>query len=372
MKRALVAALLLCAACRSAPTPRRPNDVTVGPTRGPGIAGTPCSDEGAEPATEDEAYGRKIAVICIDGVRADARKTVEKALGFEAGAVLTEKGLRDGLEAIHKTNVADDVTAYAWKLGPGIVLGLRLRERPRVGKVTLEGAAAVNIEVQKAAEPTPLQTGQHYDPRYALARANALRDAYASAGWEDATVTPETKPAGEGVVDVRMVIHEGVRSSIGAITTKGVSPALEAGLLKESKLVRGEPITPDTTNDAGLRITSFYYDHGHVSVNVKVDRGARATDGSVPLTINVTEGPMFTIGKLELKKSGLDAATTQKLIASLRSKSGAVFRRSVLVDDIATVKHAYSDRGRIVEVLPQTEINQEKQTMDVALEITNP
>lgn len=375
MKRALTIAILALglAACRSTPSSPKTNDVRIDPTKGgTGIAPPPCSDDAGEVATEDEAYGRKVLVICIEGVRADATKTVEKALGFETGAVLTEKGLRDGLEAIHRTHIANDVSAYARKLGPGIALKLAIQERPRVGKVSVEGASAVNIEVEKAPEPTPLHQGQHFDPVYAAERARALRDAYVSAGWEEATVTPETKPAGDGIVDVRMVIHEGTRSRVGKITMKGVTPALEKGLLDATKLVTNDPLDPEVLSVAPLRMSAYYYESGHITANPRIDRGARGADGTVPLMIEVTEGPVFHVGKLRVTKSDLDAAGEQRLVSSLQTKSGAVFRRAMLVTDIDSVKHAFADRGRTVEVTPITNVNQAKQTIDVDLEIGTP
>jgi outer membrane protein assembly factor BamA len=303
-------------------------------------------------------------------VPAEVRKTIEAALGLQAGAVLTEKALRDALEAIHRTHAVDDAAAYAWKLGPGVVLTFRLHERPRVKQVVVEGNATVNIDVQQAPERTALHPGEHYDPAYAFERAQALRDAYATAGYEDATVKPETKPAGDGLIDVHMVIHEGVRSRIGAIKTKGATPALEAGLLKASGLVRGEPIAPDLLAEAPMRMTAYYYESGHITANVEIERGTRAADGSVPFTIDVTEGPVFKVGKLQLTKSDLDAAATQRLLASLHTKSGDVFRRSVLAADIEAVKHSFSDRGRIVDVQPATDVNPTKHTIDIAFEIS--
>jgi outer membrane protein assembly factor BamA len=361
------------AAGPAAPAPRPASDVTVGATKGgSGISPTACSEEAGETATEADAYGRKISVICIEGIHGDARKTIEAALGFQAGAVLTEKALRAALEAIHRTQIVDDASAYARKLGPGVALTLRLHERPRVRTVVVEGNSTVNIDVQQAPEHTALHAGEHYDPAYAFERAQALREAYVTAGYEDATVTPETKPAGDGLIDVHMVIHEGLRSRIGAMTTKGATPALEAGLLKASGLVRGEPIAPETLVAASLRMSAFYYESGHITANVDVERGTRAADGAVPLTIVVTEGPVFKVGTIQLTKSDLDAATTKRLLASLQTKSGDVFRRSAVAADIEAVKHSFSDRGRIVEVQPATDVNQTKHTIDIAFEITSP
>jgi outer membrane protein insertion porin family len=371
VRRALLVLALALAACRTAPATRPPSDVTVGATKGgSGISPTPCSEDAGETATDTDAYGRKISVICIEGVRGDARKTIETALGFQAGAVLTEKVLREALESIHRTQIVDDATAYARKLGPGVILTFRLHERPRVKKVVVEGNSTVNIDVQQAPERTALHPGEHYDPAYAFERAHVLREAYLTAGYEDATVTPETKPAGDGLIDVHMVIHEGIRSRIGAVTTKGATPALEAGLLKASGLVRGEPIAPEVLSDAPVRMSAFYYESGHITAKVNVERGTRAADGSVPLTIDVTEGPVFKVGKIQLAKSDLDAAATHRLLASLRTKSGDVFRRSVVAADIEAVKHAFSDRGRIVDVQPATDVNPTKHTIDIAFEIS--
>lgn len=370
----LVAALVLVASCRPAPgTPRGPNVVNVDPAKtGAGIAPTPCSDEAGELASEDEAFGRKVVVICVEGVRGEARKEVESALGFEAGAVLAEKALREGLEAIHRSGIVDDAAVYARKLGPGVAITLRLHERPRVGKVVVDGASAVNVELKPTPGRTPLHTGEHFDPRYAADRARALRDAYVSQGYEEATVTPETTPAGDGVIDVHMVIHEGKRSRIGTITMKGVTPALEAGLRGASGLVSGEPLGEDALGDAPLRMSAFYYDHGYVSVNLKLDRGTRASDGSVPLHIDVTEGPMFRVGKIRLTRSGLDASATQNVLASMRTKSGATFVRSTLVADLAAVKGYYANRGRTVELAPETSLSQEKRTIDIDIVVDDP
>lgn len=322
-----------------------------------------------EAATPDDAFGRKILAVCVEGASIGARDTIERAVHLAVGAALTESTLRGALEDVHRTGVADDVAAYGRKLGAGVVVILRIRERPRVGKVTVEGAKLANITVEQAPRATPLHPGEYFDPAYAHNRAEALRAGYAEGGFDDAKVTPKTTPGGEGLVDVHMVIEEGKRSQIGKVAFVGITRSLEADVAKASGLERGQPASSTASEGAPERITAYYLERGYVTANVRVDRGVRDADGSVPFTFTVTEGPVFRVGKLTLTKTGFDAAETRELLTHLKTQNGAIFRRSSVVADIAFLQQAYATRGRKVEVRAKTDIDATKKTINLELEI---
>lgn len=365
----LVGSLVACS-----PSARRPTEIALAKPAGDAPpSNAPCEGErllGASSAEEADVFGKRIEALCIQGASATARTTIEAKLGLAVGGVLTEQALRKGLEDVHATHIAADIAAYGRPAGQRAVVVVVVRERPRVGKVTLDGASAAAITVNRAPAATGLHPGEYYDPAYAHERAEALRRLYVEAGFEDARVRPETSTASDGVVDVRMVITEGLRAHVGAVTVVGARKSFAAAVLERAGLLDGAPISGGTLEGASGRVATYYRDQGFVEVRVDVVRGDKDGEGSVPIRFEIVEGDTFRVGKVALAKRPLDDASTKALLAKLKLRTGAVFSPSVMMEDADAITRFFAGRGRRVRVAPATTLDRKKKLSDVEYVVT--
>ena len=53
----------------------------------------------------------------------------------------------------------------------------------------------------------------------------------------------------------------------------------------------------------------------------------------------------------------------------MKSKPKAVFNRSVLVDDVKTLTDTFAARGQKVDILPRTDVDAKKKTLDITLDV---
>jgi outer membrane protein insertion porin family len=114
-----------------------------------------------------------------------------------------------------------------------------------------------------------------------------------------------------------------------------------------------------------LLISAFYWDRGHVQVNIGepvIDRVNHRVD------IAVAEGAKFTIGAVRI--TGKRVQTERHHLAMIRVRPGDVFSRSKIADDREKLSLFYEDRGyAYANVLPLTKVDLKARTIGLTFEI---
>jgi outer membrane protein insertion porin family len=166
---------------------------------------------------------------------------------------------------------------------------------------------------------------------------------------------------------LKFVVVEGPLWKIGKIAFKGTKAVPEKDLKKAAALEEGTPFDDEKIERAALLVSSVYFDRG--MINARVDRASGEPDkeGSTPLTFTVDEGDVFRVGTIKLGK--LAAADEKTLLAKLKLRPRQVFSRSQLVDDVKTLTETFAARGQKVDVLPRTDVDAKKKTLDLTLEV---
>ena len=118
---------------------------------------------------------------------------------------------------------------------------------------------------------------------------------------------------------------------------------------------------------ATMAVTAVLLDKGMISARVDRQNAEPDKDGNTPLTFVIEEGDVFRIGNIKLGK--LAAADEKALLAKLKSKPKQVFNRSVLMDDVKTLTDTFAARGQKVDILPRTDVDGKKKTLDVTLDV---
>src|SRR6058998_62672 len=151
-----------------------------------------------------------------------------------------------------------------------------------VGKVTVSGEKVAKEESIRAL--LKMKEGSVYSPKQLHDDAKAVADAYGSGGYVDLVITPESTPAGPGLVDVHYRIEEGERSYLNRVTIEGNTRTKDKVIRREVLVAPGDVFNTVRADTTKKRLENL----GYFS---KVETYPEETDiaGRKDLTILVQE-----------------------------------------------------------------------------------
>ncbi|HEV3139142.1 MAG TPA: POTRA domain-containing protein, partial [Vicinamibacterales bacterium] len=169
----------------------------------------------------------------------------------------------------------------------------------RVSKVEISGNASIPL----ADFPAGLRVheGQPFSETRLDADRLAIEDLYHRRGFAGARVgaagdpQPAANPAAQVPVMVRIVITEGVRSTVDSVTFAGSRAIEESALRSVVGLQAGSPLVPGRLALDRDLVQAAYQDRGYENATVRsrVDPGADPT--RVAVTFEIQEGPQIFV-----------------------------------------------------------------------------
>ncbi|GIW39583.1 MAG: outer membrane protein assembly factor BamA [Candidatus Binatia bacterium] len=313
--------------------------------------------------------------VRIDEVRIEGNSRVEEEairvhLGVEAGSVLDEKLVDDDVRAIYRMGFFEDVSAELLDENGKKVLVYRVRERPVVREIRIEGEKALDREELEAA--LKVRPNTILDPVQVRKGIENAKKEYEKKGYLDARIDYEVEPVGPGQVDLVFRVDEGKRIRVAEIVFEGVramKPRELRGVMQTKKKWFLSFLTGSGNLDREVlkadieRLTAFYYDHGFIDVKIDEPVVERTKDG-LRVTIKIDEGERYRVGKVRI--AGDLLPENERLLRRLELKEGDTFRASLLRKDIDFLTERYGDHGyAFVNVTPETSVDPEKRTVDV-------
>jgi outer membrane protein insertion porin family len=186
------------------------------------------------------------------------------------------------------------------------------------------------------------------------ADAQAIRDAYAAIGRNDATVSYRTVPVDGGRVNVAFEINEGDRTRISTINFVG-NQAFGDGRLSEvvrtkrsnflSFLTRRDVYDADRLRADEELLRRFYYNRGYADFQI-VSSSAELNEqtNEYTITFTVQEGERYTFGDVRIESSvpDVDVATLQGLV---ESRSGSEYSAEDIEDTIVALSDRVATAG---------------------------
>ena len=363
MRRAVVLALALCWAGGA------PAAVAAG-ARAPGVAAAVrAAAVAAEPT---------IARVAIEGNARVDDEAIRIHIQSHPGTRIDRTLLDSDVRAIYAMGFFENVEVERRDEPEGAVLVFRVRERPLVTEVAIERNKKVRTEDLEAAlkiRPRTILDGEKL--RRGITDAKKL---YEEKGYLDAVITPHLDPiapvAGTAnEVKITYLVDEGKIVRIQHIEVEGnkaFSDRKLRGLMTTktewllSRFTGAGVLNAEALKTDTERLTAWYYDNGYVSVRVDEPTVERKKDG-LYVTIKIAEGDQFTVAAISFAG---DVRPDLDLRKDLELTSGATFRTSKLRQDILKLTDRYGDVGyAFVNIEPETEIDQDKKTVDITYKI---
>jgi len=322
----------------------------------------------------------RAAPLRIDRVEIQGNQRVEEQairvqLRARAGSTFDEAVVDEDVRALYRTGFFDRVEAH-WEQRDGQwVLTYRVRERPLIKTVEIEGAKKISREDVEAA--LKIRPNTIFDPGKIARQIDEVKKLYAKKGYLDARVDFKTEPLPDNQIKLRFVIEEEKIVRIAKIHFEGARAFSPRQLRKEMQ-TREKWFLSFVTGAGNLdnevlktdieRLTAFYYDHGYIDVKIDEPVVERKADG-LHVTIRIDEGPAYDVGDVEIAGDLLPDMSEAR--AKLRLKPGQRFRTSLLREDMNMLTDLYGDAGyAFVNVTPDTVVDSRTRRVDVTYRVS--
>jgi outer membrane protein insertion porin family len=372
LRRSVPVALALgLAVCLASPRARAADDDEPPPT--------PPSAPAAAPA----APNLRVVKVQFRGNRKVEDDAIRVNLKTAPGETLTQEVVRDDVRAIWKMGYFEDVEVEVQEGkgtgkagGPGSVVTFVLREKPAINKIFVAGNDEVSLS--KINEVLDIKKDQILDLAKIKKNVDKIKDAYTEKGFYMAEVSYEIKRDTASTVDVWFHVRENNKVEVRRVNfvgnhaipddeLRGVISTQEGNIL--SVLTSAGTYREDVFQRDLLLIQAHYWDHGYVQVKVGNPLVELSPDKqSMYITITVEEGPQYRLGKVDVMGDLL--MPKDYFLSRISVKTGDIFNRSKLSDDLQKLTDYYKDRGyAYVNASPSTPVNEKTRVVDVIFEI---
>ena len=254
------------------------------------------------------------SVVSVRVVREDGSVLIANAggLAVEIGKPLQRDQVAASIRTIYQTGDFADVRAVATREAGGVRLDFIVRENLFIDQVVIEGLKAPPSDASATAA-MQLSLGQTY---YATDLDDAIKrltEALREEGLYQAKVMAERQPHPEThQMDVIVHVESGPRARLRNVELLNNTHYSDAQLLKLFKLKLGSELTIARAQQGTERIRKYLEKRGHLSARVSVRRGKfSAQDNTLPLTLEVTEGPRVLV---QVAGAKFSKGTLKKLV----------------------------------------------------------
>ncbi|HEX3275084.1 MAG TPA: outer membrane protein assembly factor BamA, partial [Gemmatimonadales bacterium] len=228
--------------------------------------------------------------------------------GLVAKQPVNYRDIQRAITALFRTGQFDDVLVQQQPRGPGLLLTLRVKERPVLAKWAVRGVTKVSEgEVKgrvKLAEGRPID-------RNAVEQSRASIDSlYKHEGYYAAQIKALELPQPNGQLRLVFDVDEGQRVAISEVVIDGNQRFSDKQVVKHMAtrpegfwwFQNGEYDERKVDQDVRERLPHWYADNGFVDMQVTHDSlVADSAGGKAVLHLTVAEGAPYRVGKFDVE-----------------------------------------------------------------------
>jgi outer membrane protein insertion porin family len=297
------------------------------------------------------------------------------AIKLKSGDKLSEEKIDDDIQSIFRLGFFTDVKAEKSSTEKGLVITYRVTEKPVVRDILIIGNKALSSE--KIKEALDIKPNSIYSSKGLLTSIAKIKKLFTDEGYSQAEIEPVQESISQYEIKLTLKITEGDKILIREIRFEG-NKAFTASKLKglmETKekwwlswLTSAGVYKEDVLKNDMLLLTEHYMNNGYINFKVaEPDVELTADRKALLVSILLTEGGQFTTGKIDFKGDIL--GTKEELARRLKMKTGDVFSRGALRQEIFSLTDFYADKGyAFANVNPLTTMNNDKKFIDIVFD----
>jgi len=314
--------------------------------------------------------------IRIEGLQRVSAGTVFAALPISVGDLVDDSLVRDATRSLFRTGYFADVI-MARENG---VLVIGLAERPAVTEINLEGNKAIETDqLLDALRDNGLAEGQIFRQVILEGMVQELQRQYVSQGRYGALVKTEVKQLPRNRVAINIDIDEGDVAKIRHINIVGNNDFSEEVLLDEFEQNTTGWLSWISSNDKYAReklsgdletLETWYLDRGYLKFAVQSTQVSISPNKeSVYITINIDEGDVYTVGKVELSGKLMIPEVQVRMMILMRE--GMTFSQTLMTTSSEYITRRLGNEGyTFAEVEGFPEVDEEEKTAKITFVVT--
>ena len=303
-----------------------------------------------------------VADIRVDGLKRVSAGTIFSEFPITVGETLTEGRLVEATKSLFKTGLFTDIALS--KEDHDLVISVV--ERPAISDIEIEGNKDISEEdLLEGLKTAGMSVGKVFK-RVTLERLELeILRSYVTQGRYSASVEAEVVELPRNRVSIKLSIDEGEVASILHINVVGNEAYSDEEIIELMELKMPSLWSSFTSDDKYSkeklsgdleRIRSFYLDSGYIKFTIESTQVSISPfKEDVFITVNVSEGPLFTVKSFDLKGDLiLEKDILEKLVLI---KPGDVFSRKKLTLSSDYISRALGSEGYTyanVNAIPET------------------
>jgi len=306
--------------------------------------------------------------IRVEGLQRTEPGTIFGYLPIKVGETMTDERAAQAIRTLYATGFFSDVRLEV----DGNVLIVTVQERPAIAQIDITGAREFSGDQLKTAlRGIGLADGRIFDKAQLERAEQEIKRQYINRGRYGAQVQTTVTPLERNRVGISFQITEGDVARIRQINFVGNKVFSERELLR--LMVQRTPglLTWYSKQDQYSRerlsadldtVRSFYQNRGYLEFNIDSTQVQITPDRrDIFLTINVTEGPRYTVS--DVRFAGELLLPEAELRKLLKVKPGDTFSRERLTESTKAMTDRLGDEGyAFANVNAVPELDKDKRT----------
>lgn len=312
-----------------------------------------------------------VSNIELEGVQRVSPGSIFGLLDFSVGDEITQEDISQMVQDIYASDFFEDIEV----LREGNVLIIRVQERPSISNIEIEGNSLIPTEALLGnMDNAGLSVGNIFDRSTLEGMTLALQDQYVGQGLYGAQVDVEVVEQPRNRVEILININEGDPSKIIHINIVGNTVFDDDELLDlfelrtthfTSFIRKDDRYSRERINGDLERLVSYYQDQGYINFEVTSTQVSVSPDRSeVYITINVSEGDIYTVDEVELAGNLVGAEDLLRRVIQVRENQ--VFSQQLVTSTSEFMTQLLTNRGYFfAEVMGVPSIDEETRTVDI-------
>lgn len=335
-------------------------------------------------------FGQEVVEkIEVQGNNRIPLETILHYFNLRKGYSFDKEVIEQGVEALWASGFFSDISVAVDKGKRGKVIILSLDEYPIIEDVVFETEKKLKKEeiLTKLQEKNViLKSYSVYDPQKMKGIRQTIEGILADKGFNQGTVTSETRVKGKFEIDVILNIQEGPRFRIAEIVFEG-NPKLPESVLSSAfqynqehnllSWLKGKDFFRKAKLDEDLKsLKEKFREYGYAEARIGKplieDNSKRTFFGSKQqmkkIVIPVDAGDRYFVGNIQI--IGNDHIPDRQIRGLIHSKKGEIYCSKIITQDLEEIRELYKNKGYfLAQVLANEHLDSQKQRVDVIFDI---
>lgn len=322
------------------------------------------------------ATGEKISEIVVTGNRRIENTAVFNVIKVKSGDNFYEDKIDEDIKAIFNLGYFSDVKAEKSVKDKEVILTYRVTEKPVIRELLFEGNKALSLD--KLKEASEVKVNSIISSKEVTKSIKKMKKLYTDEGYSQAEIEAVKEQTSPYELRVTFRIREGEKILIREIRFEG-NKAFPSGKLRGmmettqawwlSWLTGAGVYKEDVLKNDVALLTETYMNSGFINVKIAEPKISLTPDGKgLYLDIVLNEGDQFRVGQISFRGDLLE--NRDELTKLIKTKSGELFSRGTLRQDIFTLTDLYADKGfAFANVTPLTQLQPELKLLDIVFDL---